>query len=128
MMNSTPWLYVIPGVFTFAFFLAALIYVSLKKGDGSNSKSLAMVGLGIFLAVQISNFLIRPLISQLSASADFRAVYALYSGLASLMSITGYSFLIAAIFAGRKVSAADIPRHFGGAGVSDENPYSASSL
>ena len=119
-------LYALPVFFSFAFLLGALFYVSMRRGDGSNSKPLAIVGLGVFLTLQISNFLIPNLIA--STSSNFSAAYAVYSVFASLFSVAGYSCLIAAVFAGRKPTAADIPKDFGGAGVSDDNPYSASSL
>lgn len=127
MSASMPWIYSVPVIFTLAFLVAALLYVSLRRGDGSYSKLLAIVGLCTFLTLQISNFVIPIVLARIFTSSDFRIVYALYSCFASLLSITGYSFLIAAIFTGRKSKAAAIPSDIGGPGVSDNNPYSALS-
>ncbi len=128
MAVSTSWLYSIPSIFIPLFLVAALIYVSLQRGDASNSKILAIVGLCIFLALQIASFLMPLLMARTVSGSVFPVVYSLHLVMASILSMAGYSFLIAAVFAGRKSNVSDISRDFGGAGVSTENPYSASSL
>ena len=109
------------------FLLAALLYVSLRRGDGTNAKSWAIVAISIFLTLNISDVLILPLVLQTMNPSESVVSYGIYSFVASMLSIIGHSFLIAAVFAGRKSKAADIYRNLGGAGVSDDNPYAASS-
>ena len=119
--------FAIPVLFSAAFLFGALIYVSMRRGDGSKSKPLVIIGLGIFLTLQISNFVIPTLIARASTS-NFFVTYAIYAVSAHFMSMAGYSLLIAAAFAGRKPTVVDIPADFGGAGVSGDNPYSAPSM
>lgn len=128
MSVSVSWLYSIPAILTPLFLVAALIYVSLQRGHEFNSKILAIVGLCVFLALQIGSYMVPRLLSIAVSASVFQVVHPLYLVMASILSMAGYSCLIAAVFTGRKTRATDDSQHLGGAGVSDNNPYSGPLL
>ena len=114
-------------IVTIGFFLLALLFALSRPDDGSAARRWAITAISIFLLTRLSGLLVPGLLSVSVGPSEISNYFAVYSSVTSLLSLAGFTFLIAAVFTGRQrviqgPSAAD-----GAAGVSDNNPYSATS-
>ncbi len=124
-MNSTQstWILAIPSLLFVLFYIAALLFVIMKRSDQSQAKTFAMLGIGVLFFLQVFGLIFRAVLARYFTAGDFILYHGLYGILATVSHVLAMSLLIAAVFVGRS-SDTQPPSQDKLTPIPSDNPYS----
>ncbi|MCA9085346.1 MAG: hypothetical protein KDA81_14885 [Planctomycetaceae bacterium] len=124
-MNQTmAWLLISQGLHLIMY-AAAFVFVAGRPSDGSSAKSRALWAIGLYIGTFLFSRIAPIVLSQFFGAGGYAEIALFIQVPITIVNMIAFGLLVSAVFTGRSPQASADVTGFG-AGVSDENPYSAS--